>query len=994
MQNDWIKCIRQEINDFNWLPSKNARICSDHFCNKDYKGYDGERKVMLKKAFPCFQLKVMKLFTSEELDWLKKESQSVSECSVAHGGVEPEYATKSWLVVASALFPNSFEIHLKKYQMEKKAKNVAGTARSFEEMFIHFPNKLKVFQEIKLMLDGIVAADCVADDFFPTATTTTSTAVTTANVDHYQSIVVGGNDVKIINSSKSPSNENECGSVIKDVNDDDDDDDTREVDLDRNFSTKNNDEDDRRNRKRDHNGFCKGNFGDSVAKRKFMKEVFDSLSVPLKHILLPHMFDALAKTSTTTSPTISSTTLTSSTTMLQQCKLLVYALDQMFTQSNLPDNKLLELNNNLHEQLTDCIEMLLAAEKREYNQQPINPYREYLVLKVLPVMLRTTTEAVETDESTMSYTGYYPPHSTPYQTFLWLHVVINYYALLLLGKKDSSTPNKCMCTYKDMTALCIKLARWAEWVDVELIFRRLSYKDCRIDVLNEKLQTFTPLEHFEQSKLMTACLICFIEYFYKYSSCVFSDVYAVADVDDSARFGNGGYCLVESLSNCYGDVISLIDDDDEVDVDGCDGDVNMKNKHASGNDDDDEEDDDDDDDDDDFSSKKPCLELYKSLDIEQLIDQKMNIKFTPYMTEHFKRVIGAKRADGSSDPDRSYIEQYLTENTLAEENVEKNVDENVGKVGKVEAERVAVQSKKRSIEKDGGGVVDNFKMAVSIWEVLNSSANAEVFEKLFSEWNIEKSWCTLKLFKERYVEALNLISLLLFETNSRSDVSPAYVNFTSSLKQCVSSLHRPPPPPSTSHQHLFQHKAATTTKAPTSTTQTKIPKFTHKSTKLEFMHLTDENVLYYCADKLLGIFINCWKTTDVVTDDVIGHMLVLLQHDWRKYEQLFMDIRKCIEKKGSFAYTLFSEYITHVDILEYFAYLASLESRVSLFLIPISTPQTCRAVTRGVNKSGKDDMKEMIMKRLTLTSADPRDHVMRFIIKEADRLKAAICSPL
>ncbi|ESO12367.1 hypothetical protein HELRODRAFT_158877 [Helobdella robusta] len=55
MQNDWIKSIRQGINDFKWLPSKNARICSDHFCNKDYKGYDGERKVMLKGAFPCFQ---------------------------------------------------------------------------------------------------------------------------------------------------------------------------------------------------------------------------------------------------------------------------------------------------------------------------------------------------------------------------------------------------------------------------------------------------------------------------------------------------------------------------------------------------------------------------------------------------------------------------------------------------------------------------------------------------------------------------------------------------------------------------------------------------------------------------------------------------------------------------------------------------------------------------------------------------------------------------
>ncbi|ESN98477.1 hypothetical protein HELRODRAFT_176953 [Helobdella robusta] len=66
MQNDWIKCIRQEINDFKWLPSKNARICSDHFCNKDYKGYDGERKVMLKKAFPCFQFKKIRTYDSDQ----------------------------------------------------------------------------------------------------------------------------------------------------------------------------------------------------------------------------------------------------------------------------------------------------------------------------------------------------------------------------------------------------------------------------------------------------------------------------------------------------------------------------------------------------------------------------------------------------------------------------------------------------------------------------------------------------------------------------------------------------------------------------------------------------------------------------------------------------------------------------------------------------------------------------------------------------------------
>ncbi|ESO01546.1 hypothetical protein HELRODRAFT_174508 [Helobdella robusta] len=59
MQNDWNKCIRQEINDFKWLPSKNARICSDHFCNKDYKGYDGESA---EESIPMFSKKFLEKF--------------------------------------------------------------------------------------------------------------------------------------------------------------------------------------------------------------------------------------------------------------------------------------------------------------------------------------------------------------------------------------------------------------------------------------------------------------------------------------------------------------------------------------------------------------------------------------------------------------------------------------------------------------------------------------------------------------------------------------------------------------------------------------------------------------------------------------------------------------------------------------------------------------------------------------------------------------------
>lgn len=44
-------------------------------------------------------------------------------------------------------------------------------------------------------------------------------------------------------------------------------------------------------------------------------------------------------------------------------------------------------------------------------------------------------------------------------------------------------------------------------------------------------------------------------------------------------------------------------------------------------------------------------------------------------------------------------------------------------------------------------------------------------------------------------------------------------------------------------------------------------------------------------------------------DMLLGHMIVLAQYDWPKYESLFCDVIQTIKKRGQFTYNLFLSYI-------------------------------------------------------------------------------------
>ncbi|ESO08363.1 hypothetical protein HELRODRAFT_169178 [Helobdella robusta] len=93
---------------------KNAEICSDHFCNKDYKGYDGERKVVLKEAFSCFQVSG-KVVTSADVQNIKtsmrekNKSQNQVDKVLSIFQKIPGATESSSLPCSELLFPRAFK---------------------------------------------------------------------------------------------------------------------------------------------------------------------------------------------------------------------------------------------------------------------------------------------------------------------------------------------------------------------------------------------------------------------------------------------------------------------------------------------------------------------------------------------------------------------------------------------------------------------------------------------------------------------------------------------------------------------------------------------------------------------------------------------------------------------------------------------------------------------------------------------------------------------
>jgi integrator complex subunit 10 len=157
--------------------------------------------------------------------------------------------------------------------------------------------------------------------------------------------------------------------------------------------------------------------------------------------------------------------------------------------------------------------------------------------------------------------------------------------------------------------------------------------------------------------------------------------------------------------------------------------------------------------------------------------------------------------------------------------------------------------------------------------------------------------------------------------------------------------------------------------------------------QLQLVSCTQSDILAYSISVMISCLRDKASKASLMDDMLVGHMIVLIQFCWPKYESLFCELVHSITKRGKFIYNLFCTYVINIDMLEEFAYIWT--QGVTLDILPTSAKGTAqaRAVTRGVNKVVKEDVKLALERQVFRSHESVYVLLRQFLLEEAELLK-------
>ncbi|XP_060138239.1 integrator complex subunit 10 isoform X2 [Zootoca vivipara] len=156
-----------------------------------------------------------------------------------------------------------------------------------------------------------------------------------------------------------------------------------------------------------------------------------------------------------------------------------------------------------------------------------------------------------------------------------------------------------------------------------------------------------------------------------------------------------------------------------------------------------------------------------------------------------------------------------------------------------------------------------------------------------------------------------------------------------------------------------------------------------KATELKLWPCTSKAIMPYCLRLLLACF-KLRAFTDNRDDMALGHVIVLLQHEWPRGENLFLKAINKICLQGNFQYENFFNYVTNIDMLEEFAYLRTQEGgKIHLELLPNQGMLIKHhTVTRGITKGVKEDFRLAMERQVSRCGENLMTVLHRFCINE------------
>ncbi|KAL7395007.1 hypothetical protein ABVT39_008548 [Epinephelus coioides] len=293
--------------------------------------------------------------------------------------------------------------------------------------------------------------------------------------------------------------------------------------------------------------------------------------------------------------------------------------------------------------------------------------------------------------------------------------------------------------------------------------------------------------------------------------------------------------------------------------------------------------------------------------------------------------------------------------------------------------------------------LESFRTARESWDLLHSHDGLETeFKKICASWKTD-GWLWFRIFLTDMIIYQGQYRKALSSLHQMAAVQQPQAGQQSPSGQGSLEHHRALIQQASCHYALGEYRMACEklldvvgglvppTQEPTRTPedQGRVKTKARKGNDLRLLPCTSKAVLPFC----LQLMLSCFKLrafTDSRDDLSLGHVVVLLQHDWPQGEMLFLKAVDKICQQGSFQYENFFNYVTNIDMLEEFAYLRTPEGgRIQLELLPNQGMLIKHhTVTRGITKGVKEDFRLAMERQVSRCGENLFSVLHRFCINE------------
>ncbi|XP_074505090.1 integrator complex subunit 10 isoform X2 [Sebastes fasciatus] len=293
--------------------------------------------------------------------------------------------------------------------------------------------------------------------------------------------------------------------------------------------------------------------------------------------------------------------------------------------------------------------------------------------------------------------------------------------------------------------------------------------------------------------------------------------------------------------------------------------------------------------------------------------------------------------------------------------------------------------------------LESFRTARESWDLLHSHDGLETeFKKICASWKTD-SWLWFRIFLSDTIIYQGQYRKAISSLHQMAAVQQPQPGQQSPSGQASLEHHRALIQQASCHYALGEYRMACEklldvvggllspslepTKSPDDQGRGK-PKM-RKGNDLRLLPCTSKAMLPFCLQLMLACF-KLRAFTDGRDDLSLGHVVVLLQHDWPQGEMLFLKAVDKICQQGSFQYENFFNYVTNIDMLEEFAYLRTPEGgRIQLELLPNQGMLIKHhTVTRGITKGVKEDFRLAMERQVSRCAENLYTVLHRFCINE------------